>query len=860
MFYQKPIKSIFHELESRKEGLSPAEAKKKLAVYGLNELKQEKHFTILKIFFSQFTDPIVIVLICATLLSLFLKEFTDAYVIGAIIILNALLGFFQEYRAERSIQMLSKLSSPTAKVLRNNIQQIIPANQLVPGDIILLESWDKVCADIRIIESFVLAADESILTWESVATTKNAKDIVWTIPLGERHNMLFSWTTITTGKATGIVTATGMQTELGKIATMVQNTDDGATPLQKKLKTLGIQLWIIILIICVIIFVVGTLRHIPRLEMLLTSISLAVSAIPEWLPAVVTITLALGVQTMYKKNVLVRKMKAIETLGSTTVICSDKTGTLTQNQMTVTDMFVNDHHVKAHHIEERWYFSLNDDLSSDKDKINHEELKLLFDIASNCNNAVLPNIWDPTEIALLDVSMHGNVHGGKKKIGEVPFDSETKFMITQHPGTATWANHIEYLKWSPEIVLNMCTHIHIHDKIIKLTPAEKKKLLEKNTEMASKALRVLWFAYKTYTKDFVFVGLMGMIDPPRKEVYEALATCQKAWIRVVMITGDQKDTASAIAKEVGIHWEVMEGKDLDQLENRDQTIEHVNIFCRVNPEHKVRILAELQARGEIVAMTWDGVNDAPAIKKADIWISMSRKGTDVAREAADMVLVDDNFASIVNAVHYGRIMYDNIKKFVKYMLSVNFVEIFVIMGSVFLWLPLAMLPIQILRINLVTDSLPAIALGLDPGEQGVMQRKPRDKKEHILSHSLAFILVISLIEFVVLFSLFFQWQSVDLEKARTLVITTSIVFQFFVSFSVRSEKFNFWELKMNRYLLWSILLALVLHLLLLYSPASAWFKFSALSASDRLMVVGLGSIGFVLYEGKKYIKKLTTNT
>lgn len=828
MFYQKSIKTVLHEIKtSSTAGLSPQEISTRLKLYWANELKQEKNFTALKIFFSQFTDPIVIVLIWATLLSFFLKEFTDAYIIAAILVLNALLGFFQEYRAEKSIQMLKKLSSPTVKVVRHWSQHIIPANQLVPGDVILLEAGDKVCADIRIIESFVLSADESILTWESVSVSKNSNIITWNVPLGERYNMLFSGTIITTGKGTGIVTETWMHTELGKIADMVQNTEDGTTPLQKKLKKLGIQLWIIILIVCGIIFVIGIFRNLDLFEILFTSISLAVSAIPEGLPAVVTITLALGVQTMYKKNVLVRKMKAIETLWSTTVICSDKTGTLTQNKMTVTDIFVHD-----------------------------TELKLLFEIASNCNNAVLPNIWDPTEIALLDVSIKGGVKGGQKKIGEIPFDSATKFMITHHkiPGTTNW-DHIEYLKWSPEVVLEMCTHIHAHNKVTKLTTQEKKTLLEKNTEMASKALRVLWFAYKTTTKDFVFVWLMGMIDPPREEVYEALVTCQKAGIRVIMITWDQKDTARAIAKQVGIHWEIMEGKDIDQVEDRDRAIEHVNIYCRVNPEDKVKILTELQARWEIVAMTWDGVNDAPAIKKADIWISMSRKGSDVAREAADMVLVDDNFASIVHAIHYGRIMYDNIKKFVKYMLSVNFVEILVIMGTVFAGLPLAMLPIQILWINLVTDSLPAIALWLDPWEQGIMQRKPRNKNEHILSHSLIFLLIISSIEFIVLFVLFWKWQNVDLEKARTLVITTSIVFQFFVSFSVRSTRLNIWQLKTNRYLLGSILLAILLHLILMYSPLQTWFSFVPLDGMDRLMVIGLGSIGFLLYEGWKLLRR-----
>ncbi len=851
MFYQKPIKTVFHELQSsRTAGLSSDEVSKRLIAYGKNELKQEKHFTVLKIFLSQFTDPIVVVLIWATLLSFFVGEFIDARVIAAIVILNALLGFFQEYRAEKSIQMLSKLSSPTAKVIRNWTQQIIPATELIPGDIVLFESGDKVCADIRIIESFVLAADESILTWESVPVNKNAETITWTVQLGERYDMLFSGTTITTGKATGIVTETWMQTELWKIANMVQSTSENITPLQKKLKTLGIQLWIIILVICGILFLIGILRQMQWFEMLLTSISLAVSAIPEWLPAVVTIVLALWVQKMYKKNVLVRKLKAIETLGSTTVICTDKTWTLTQNQMTVTDIFVNDHDIKAHHTGDGWHFSINDDLGPAKlGKIHHDELKLIFEIASNCNNAVLPNIGDPTELALLDVSSHGGVKGGQKKIWEIPFDSSTKFMITQHQ----W---IEYLKWSPEVVLNMCTHIHINDKIVELTDQEKEKLLAKNTTMASKALRVLWFAYKTETKDFVFVWLMWMIDPPREEVYEALATCQKAWIRVIMITGDQKETAAQIAKDIGIKGEIMEGKDLEWIENRDWAIEHVNIYCRVNPEHKVKILTELQARGEIVAMTGDGVNDAPAIKKADIGISMSRKWTDVAREAADMVLVDDNFASIVNAVHYGRAMYDNIKKFVRLLLSANFDEILVITITIFAWLPLPMLPVQILWLNLVTDSLPAIALGLDPAEKNIMLRKPRSKKEHILSGAWWFIIITTIISTIIsLFLFIWEYHANWIDKARTIVITVAIIFELFLVFTVRSDKYNIWELKTNRYVIGSVAVALWLHLLVMYTPLHIAFKFTPLSFINRLQIIGLSSRWFVFWEIVKIAKK-----
>lgn len=840
MFYNQSPEEVLKVVSSNEKWLTHQEANKRLEKYGYNEINQEKKFSMFKIFFSQFTDPIVIVLIFATAISFILGENIDSIVIAAILVVNAILGFIQEYKAEKAIELLSKLSSPTSVVIRDNKRQIISSRELVPGDIVLLEIWDKISADIRLLETMMFTIDESSLTGESIPVNKDIEAIDGVVAIADQKNMVFSWTVVVSWRAMGVVVETGMNTQIGKIANVVQQTEETKTPLQHNLKKLGITLGSIVLIVVALVFMIGWIQGLNLFEIFFTSVSLAVGAIPEWLPAVVTIVLALGVQKMYKKNVLVRKLKSIETLWSVTVICSDKTWTITQNKMTVTDIYIDNKDIQ---VQEEFYYAGK--------KISSQSLSQLFQIASNCNNAVLPNIGDPTEIALLEVSKKGNIIADKKRIGEVPFDSEKKYMITHH-------EDVKYLKWSPEAVLELCKRYYLGGEVILLDNKKKQEILNKNSHMASQALRVLGFAYQDTEHDaFIFTGLMGMIDPPRPEVKNALALCQKAGIRVVMITWDHKETAVAIAKQIGIQGEVMEGKELDTLEDLQYTIDKVSIFARVNPEHKVRILEAFQKKGDIVAMTGDGINDAPALKKADVGVAMSLKGTDVAREASDIILVDDNFASIVNAIEYGRIMYDNIRKFVKLLLSANIPEVMIIFITIVLWAPLPMLPVQILRINLMTDSFPAIALGMDPGEKNIMTRKPRQKNEHILSHMWRFISIASVIVTVVALILYINANNVvGIAKARTLVITMIIIFELFLVFAVRSDKYNIWELKNNMSIWRSILIVLWLHILAIYyTPLAHAFKFVALGRWDRLVIVGLGSLGFVFFEIMKMLKK-----
>lgn len=844
-FYTKTKEETLKIFNTTKNWLSKEEIKKRRIKYWWNEISETKNFSVIKLFFSQFMDVVILILIGAAILSFSLGENVDGIVISVILILNAILGFVQEYKAEKAVKLLRKLSTPHVKVIREWIRKIIESKELVPWDIVIIEAWDTISADIRLIETVLFSIDESSLTGESTSIKKHTKKIKGKVGIADQKNIIFRWTIALSWRATGVVIHTGMDTQLGNIATLVQEVKNTPTPLQHKLKKLGINLWIIVLVIVIVIFVIWWLKNENLFEMIFTSVSLAVSAIPEWLPAVVTITLALWVQKMYKKNVLVKKLKSIETLWWVTVICSDKTGTITENQMTVTDIYIDQKNIKVQKEKKEKFYHNNKAISAKK-------LQTLFEIANNCNNAVLPNFWDPTEIALLEISTLWGITTKKKRTGEIPFDSVNKYMVTHHK----W---ISYIKWSPEKILDMCTQQEIEGKIIPLTHEEKNNILKKNKELANKALRVLWFGYKI-DKDFIFVGLMGMIDPPRPEVKKALAICKKAGIRVIMITGDQKDTAIAIAQQIGIQWTAMEWKELDELGNFNDIIDDINIFARVNPEHKVKILSCLQERWETVAMTGDGINDAPAIKKADVGIAMSRKWTDIARDAADIILVDDNFASIVDGIEYWRTMYNNIKKFVKLLLSANFDEVLLIVTSILLWLPLPLLAVQILWINLISDGLPALALGMDPPEKNIMLEKPRPKKEHILSNSRWFIIVATLLGWGVSFFLFLRELNItDIEKARTIVLTTIIMFEFFLAFTIRSDKYNIRELKTNKYLRWWVIISLLLHIIILYTPINKAFKVTPISWTDRLLTIWLWSIGFIVFETIKFIKQKKNN-
>ncbi|MCX6709926.1 MAG: HAD-IC family P-type ATPase, partial [Candidatus Woesearchaeota archaeon] len=738
--YLKSAEETISLLKSSNEGLSENEAKSRLSSFGQNVLKAEKKISSLKIFLGQFNDFIIMIMFAAVLISAAIGEYVDAIVIAVILFLNAMLGFFQEYKAERSIEALKKLASQKAVVIREGKRTEIDASLLVPGDIVLIEEGNVIPADARLIDAIALEIQEASLTGESMPVRKNAFPIKKESIIGDRKNMLYSTTIVTRGRGRAIVTATGMHTEIGKIAKIISGEGEELTPLQKKLKRLGVFIGFLVISVCIAVFISQIIKS-PQMissiksldlsifqnkmfiEIFLMAVSLAVAALPEGLPAVVTISLALGVQRMVKRNALIRKLPAVETLGCINVICTDKTGTLTCNEMTVKRIFVDEKFVE---VEGEGYSTKGVFSSEPRDIIP------LLKIGALCNNASIDGglIGDPTEIALL---VSAAKHGFSKKqleeellrVNEIPFESERKLMTTIHAsvqGGKSKGKVFSYVKGAPDVIIRRCNYILISGKIRRMSEKDRKEIIDANEKFASGALRVLGFAFREFhgkeTKEnieknaensLVFVGLQAMIDPPREEVKEAIEKCRTADIRVIMITGDHKTTAIAIAKELGINGKVLTGDEIDRIESLDSVINDVSIYARVSPEHKLKIVAALRNKGYNVAMTGDGVNDAPALKKADIGIAMGITGTDVSKEASDMILTDDNFASIVNAVEEGRIIYDNIKKFVAYLLSSNLGEVLTIFTAILLNLPLPLIAIQILWINLATDGLPALA-------------------------------------------------------------------------------------------------------------------------------------------------------
>ncbi|HBT48844.1 MAG TPA: ATPase, partial [Caldanaerobacter subterraneus] len=741
------------------KGLTSQEAQKRLLKYGPNVLEEGRRVSPIQIFLNQFQDFMVMVLLAATLISALMGELADALTITVIVILNAILGFVQEYRTEKSLEALKKLAAPSAKVLRDGEEKEVEASQIVIDDVILLGAGDKVPADALLIEAHNLEVDESILTGESVPVHKEA-------PLNlnrtavESRNMVYMGTVVTKGKGKAVVTATGMQTEMGKIAGMMKEIEGEETPLQKRLNKLGKVLVVLALFICGAVTVMGIIRGEPIYYMFLSGVSLAVAAIPEGLPAVVTISLAIGVQRMLKRNALIRKLPAVETLGCTNVICTDKTGTLTENKMTVTKVFCDEEVFDVRGKE-------NEELIKKKN-ISRSALRKMLEIGALCNNVKVKKesikigrevleedkyIGDPTEAAIFSFSLKSGISqdflNKIKRSEEIPFDSERKRMtvIVEIDG-----EKYAYTKGAPDVILELCSFKYVNEKEVPLTPFDKKRVLDVNESFGKEALRVLAFAYKKLPskspiiaefveRDLVFVGLEGMIDPPRKEVYDAVLKCKMAGIKPVMITGDHKVTATAIAKELNILGEgerVITGKDLDEMTDKEleKTCTNVSVYARVTPKHKYRIVRALKNRGFTVAMTGDGVNDAPALKEADIGIAMGKGGTEVAKEASSMILLDDNFATIVAAVEEGRIIYDNIRKFIRFLLSCNFGEVLTMFFAALMSLKLPLVPIQILMVNLVTDGLPALALGLDPPEKDIMRMKPRDANESVFSRGL----------------------------------------------------------------------------------------------------------------------------
>jgi len=705
------------------QGLSEEEARTRLLQYGPNVLLKKKGKSILAMFFEQFRDFLVLILLGAAVISLVLGEVTDSLVIVAILVVNACLGVFQEYRAGKALEALKKMSVPECEVIRSGVPKRVSTELLVPGDIVVLREGDIVPADLRLLEAKALRIDEASLTGESVPVEKATEVLPEDTPLPERVNMAFSGTVVTYGRGKGIVVATGMAREIGKIAALLEEEEETVTPLQKRLAGLGKLLGLLTIGICALVFLLGELRGEPPFEMFMTAVSLAVAAIPEGLPAVVTVVLALGVFRMSRHHAIVRKLPAVETLGCTTYICTDKTGTLTENRMVV---------------RKAWTFG--------------QDLGRLLTIATLCNDAFLgegSSSGDPTEVALLEYAKRQGFPWQELRINhprldEIPFDSARKRMTTLHLFDG---RYLLFVKGAPEILLERCSWYEAEGGIFPLGEEERKRVVTELASMAEEALRVLAFAFRELPdgkldegkeEDLVFVGLVGMMDPPRKEVYGALAEAKGAGIRTIMITGDSALTASAIARELGLlddGDEVLTGQELERLSREElrERITRTKVFARVWPEQKLRIVEALQENGEVVAMTGDGVNDAPALKKADIGIAMGITGTDVAKEVADMVLADDNFATIVRAVKEGRMIFDNIRKFVVYLLSCNLGEIGSVFVPILLGLSRPLAPVQILLVNLVTDGLPALALGVEVPEPDLMTRPPRHPKEGILT-------------------------------------------------------------------------------------------------------------------------------
>ena len=874
IFHNKDLKEIFRELGTSEKGLTDEEVNRRIERYGLNEIKEKKKASPIKIFFSQFNNFIVYILIVALVISFLLDEKIDAIVIGIILVINAVLGFIQEYKAEKAIEALKKMASLKASVIRDGNEKEVEAVNVVPGDIILLETGDKIPADARLIEVFNLQTQEAALTGESLPIKKEIRVLAENAQIADQKNMVFSGTVVTNGRGKAVVVKTGMNSEIGRIAKLIQETESEETPLQKKLSVLGKWLGILVIIICLVVFASATLEGGNMLEMFIVAVSLAVAAIPEGLPAVVTISLALGVRRMVKTNALIRKLPSVETLGSVTVICSDKTGTLTCNEMTVKKVFANN---KVIDVSGSGYDAKGDFIFDNK-KVDKKEVELLLKIGALNNDATLKEgeiMGDPTEGALIVSAaklglIKGELEIRYKRIDEIGFSSERKMMSTIHK---EGNKKIIYLKGAPEIILNSCNKIIINNKIRKLSKKDKDEILKKNKAFAEKALRVLGFAYKEVKgnaseNDLIFVGLQGMIDPPRTEVKQAIEKCKTAGIKVIMITGDHEITAKAIAKELGLDGKSINGNELDKLTNLEKIVDDIAIFARVNPEHKIRIVDALRKKGHIVAMTGDGVNDAPALKKADIGIAMGITGTDVAKEASHMILTDDNFASIVNAIEEGRGIFDNIRKFVEYLLSSNLGEVLTIFIAILIGFGaedgkalLPLIAIQLLWINLVTDGLPALALGVEPKEKGIMLRHPRNPKEKILPKStafrMAFIGIIMMLGTLGIFY-FYNNKYFELKYARTVAFSTLVFYQLFNVLNTRSEKDSLFKIGFfsNKKLIYAILISVALQVLVIHTPLNAYFKTVPITLIDWFYIILVSSTVLIFGEVFKLVKRV----
>jgi Ca2+-transporting ATPase len=889
------------------KGLTTDEAKRRLAKYGLNALTDEGGTKVWEIILNQFKDAFVIMLLVAAVLSYLIAwyegtgEYADSILIAIIVILSAGVGFIQEYRSEKAMEAMRKLTAPTARVLRDRHEAVIAAQEIVPGDVVILEEGDRAPADALLLEVASLKTNEAPLTGESTPIDKVVGSLPVKTAVGDRKNSVFMGTHVVYGRGRAMVTATGMQTEFGKIAGAVQAIEEEKTPLNEKLDYLAKRMGIVVIALCVIIFAIEVYElawvaeHTFRIEVLLDSflsaIALAVSAVPEALPALVTVTLAIGARMLAKNNALVRKLASAETLGSTTVICADKTGTLTKGEMTVRRIYVNGQmaEVSGAGYEASGDFCYAEGAACDPKEDEH--LSLLLRIGALSNNAHYDGdriLGDPTEGALIVSAAKAgmalsDLQEEYPRIGEIPFSSERKRMTTIHaaenPGT------VAYVKGAPEIVLARCTHVFEDGRARELVDSKRQEILRTNERMAADALRVLGLAYRelpdgmqdftedVVERDLVFVGLQGMIDPPRQEVIDAIKLTKKAGMTSVMITGDHRLTAAAIAKEIGMVDEitddvVMTGAQLDEIsdEEFEQVVDKVRVYARVSPMHKFKIVEGWKAKGEIVAMTGDGVNDAPALKRADIGVAMGITGTDVSKEASAMVLADDNYATLVRAVEGGRVIFDNLRKYIRFLIASNFDELILIGGWTLAGFPLPMLPIQILWINLVTDGAPAIALSMDPPEKGIMDRPPRNPRAGIFDGMVGFITLSAfsqLLGSTLCFAygmgllgqgglgIFPTVMEPNYEQAVTMTFLQAAVHELFVIWNCRSETRSLWRMGKrnfsNTFLVVGTLGSIALSIsLMFFETTRDWFGLVPLTWQEWLFALVVASTGLWL--------------
>lgn len=903
MYYDQDISSVFGELRTSVKGLSPEDAEKRLEEYGKNELKEKEKVSVFRLFLSQFKSILILILVIAAIVSALLGEAIDAAVILFTVFLAGILGFAQEYRAEKAIELLKSLTSPEATVVRNGSEKKIPSTYLVPGDIILLQTGDRIPADARIIEEFNLKVDESSLTGESVPVQKVTDALPAGTSEADRNNMVYAGTAVAYGRGKAVITATGMKTSFGELAGLLGTIERSRTPLQESLDKFGRWIGGATIVIVAFVAVLGVFLGFPPLDMFLWGVALAVAAIPEALPAVVTVGLGLGVRRMVKRHALVRKLPSVETLGATNVICSDKTGTLTQNKMTVERIYVDRQILR---VTGGGYDPDGKFLKGDSEKEDPEvsgddiHLRVLLLSAALCNDSNLykeEDGWkirgDPTEAALVVAAAKAGFEKSEldskyPRLAEIPFSSESKRMTTfnkldDFPGDVLDSELVAFSKGAPEVILGSCTKIFLDGEIKTLTHGQKQEILEEVKELADQALRVMAFSFRPFEEgfspekissgkipveraeeDMVFSGLTGMRDPPREEVKAAIRTCEDAGIKTVMITGDHKVTAAAIARELGILKEndlTLTGSELDSLEEKEfeDRVERVSVYARVYPAHKLRVVEALKKKGYVVAMTGDGVNDAPALKAADMGIAMGITGTDVSKEASSMILTDDNFASIVSAVEEGRNIFKNIRNFITYGLTCHIGEVLIVLIAILGWQILPLMAVQILWINLITDGLPPMALSVEPPDRGLMRQKPRNVEEGLITRReiTAGLGIGTLVTLQALIVLVWSLESgFSLSKLQTMVFTLVVFSEMFNAFNWRSDRYSVFSLGLftNKALIYAVLTTVVLQLMVIYVPfLQLAFSTVPLSLPEWGIILALASTTLISMEIVKHI-------